>query len=85
MKNLQKRKVGIDVLYFIKEYLMSEEKDLIEAKTFGKLFGMEFDSDGSLSTASKIGNTPIFKRLNRKQRRNQGIYSHKFQKVLQRV
>lgn len=68
-----------------KELYMTEEKDLIEAKTFGDLLGMEFNEDGSLSTASKIGNTPIFKRLNRKQRRNKGMYSHKFKKELKRV
>lgn len=64
---------------------MTEEQDLIEAKTFGDLLGMEFNEDGSLSTASKVGNTPIFKRLNRKQRRNKGMYSHKFKKELKRA
>lgn len=64
---------------------MTEEKDLVETKTFGELLGMEFNEDGSLSTASKVGNTPLFKRMNRKQRRAQGIYSHKFQKVLKRI
>lgn len=64
---------------------MTEEKDLIETQTFDKLLGMEFNDDGSLSTMSKVGNTPIFKRMNRKQRRKQGIYSHKFQKELKRI
>lgn len=64
---------------------MTEEKDLVEAKTFGDLFGMEFNEDGSLSTATDVGNTPVFKRMNRKQRRVKGLYSHKFQKQLKRV
>lgn len=64
---------------------MSEEQDLVESKTFNELLGMEFNPDGSLSTASKVGNTPIFKRMNRKQRRANGIYSHKFQKTLKRI
>ncbi len=64
---------------------MTEEQDLVESKTFGELLGMEFNEDGSLSTATKVGNTPIFRRLNRKQRRKQGMYSHKFQKVLKRI
>lgn len=64
---------------------MTEEKDLVEAKSLGELFNMEFNEDGSLSTATKIGNTPVFKRMNRKQRRARGIYSHKFQKVLKRI
>lgn len=64
---------------------MTEEKDLVEAKTFGELLGMEFNPDGSLSTATNVGNTPIFKKLSRKQRRRNGVYSHKFQKVLKRV
>lgn len=64
---------------------MTEEKDLVEAKTFGELLGMEFNEDGSLSTATDVGNTPVFKRLNRKQRRRNGVYSHKFKKELKRV
>lgn len=64
---------------------MTEEKDLVEAKTFGELLGMEFNEDGSLSTATDVGNTPVFKRLNRKQRRRNGVYSRKFKKELQRV
>lgn len=64
---------------------MTEEQDLVESKTFGELLGMEFNEDGSLSTATKVGNTPIFRRLNRKQRRKQGMYSYKFQKVLKRI
>lgn len=64
---------------------MTKEQDLVETKTFGELLGMEFNEDGSLSTATKVGNTPLFKRMNRKQRRAQGIYSHKFQKTLKRI
>ena len=68
---------------------MTEEKDLVEATTlhdsFADLMGMEFNEDGSLSTATKVGNTPLFKRMNRKQRRAKGIYSHKFQKTLKRI
>lgn len=64
---------------------MIEEKNSTKTKSFSELFGMKFNEDGSLSTASEVGNTPIFKKLNRKQRRNQGIYSHKFQKTLKRV
>lgn len=64
---------------------MTEEKDLVETKTFGELLNMEFNEDGSLSTATDVGNTPIFKRLNRKQRRRNGVYSHKFQKQLKRI
>lgn len=64
---------------------MTEEKDLVEVKTFRELLGMEFNEDGSLSTATKVGNTPLFKRMNRKQRRARGIYSHKFQKILKKV
>ena len=64
---------------------MTKEQDLVETKTFGELLGMEFNEDGSLSTATKVGNTPLFKRMNRKQRRAQGIYSYKFQKTLKRI
>jgi len=64
---------------------MTEEKDLVEAKTFSELLGMEFNEDGSLSTATDVGNTPVFKRLNRKQRRRNGVYSHKFKKELKRI
>ena len=68
---------------------MTEEKDLVEATTlhdsFVDLMGMKFNDDGSLSTATKIGNTPMFKKMNRKQRRANGIYSHKFQKTLKRI
>ncbi len=64
---------------------MTVESETTEAKSLGELFGMEFDEDGSLSTATNIGNTPVFQRMNRKQRRKQGMYSHKFQKVLKRV
>lgn len=64
---------------------MTKEQDLVETKTFGELLGMKFNEDGSLSTATKVGNTPLFKRMNRKQRRAQGIYSHKFQKTLKRI
>ena len=64
---------------------MAVESETIEAKALGELFGMEFNEDGSLSSATKIGNTPLFKRMNRKQRRAQGIYSHKFQKTLKRI
>lgn len=64
---------------------MTIESETTEAKSLGELFGMEFNEDGSLSTATKLGNTPIFKRFNRKQRRKNGVYSHKFQKILKRV
>lgn len=64
---------------------MTVESEITEAKSLGELFGMEFNEDGSLSSATKIGNTPLFKRMNRKQRRAQGIYSHKFQKTLKRI
>ena len=64
---------------------MTVESETIEAKSLGELFGMEFNEDGSLSSATKIGNTPLFKRMNRKQRRAQGLYSHKFQKTLKRI
>lgn len=64
---------------------MTVESETTEAKSLGELFGMEFNEDGSLSSATKIGNTPLFKRMNRKQRRAQGIYSHKFQKTLKRI
>lgn len=64
---------------------MTVESETIEAKSLGELFGMKFNEDGSLSSATKIGNTPLFKRMNRKQRRAQGIYSHKFQKTLKRI
>ena len=56
-----------------------------ETKSFSELLGMKFNPDGSLSTATTIGNTPIFKKLSRKQRRKNGVYSHKFQKILKRV
>lgn len=64
---------------------MSIESETTEAKSLGELFGMEFNEDGSLSTATTVGNTPVFKRMNRKQRRAKGIYSHKFQKILKKV
>ena len=64
---------------------MTVESETTEAKSLGELFGMEFNDDGSLSTATNMGNTPIFHRMNRKQRRQKGIYSHKFQKVLKRI
>lgn len=64
---------------------MTIESETTEAKSLGELFGMEFNEDGSLSSATKVGNTHLFKRLNRKQRRAQGIYSHKFQKQLKRI
>lgn len=64
---------------------MTQEQNLVEAKTFGDLLGMQFNEDGSLSTATDVGNTPVFKQLNRKQRRNNGIYSHKFKSQLKRV
>ena len=64
---------------------MTIESETTEAKSLGELFGMEFNEDGSLSTATKIGNTPLFKRMKRKQRRAQSIYSHKFQKTLKRI
>ena len=64
---------------------MTIESETTEAKSLGELFGMEFNEDGSLSTATTVGNTPVFKRMNRKQRRKQGMYSHKFQKTLKRV
>ena len=64
---------------------MTVESETTEAKSLGELFGMEFNEDGSLSSATNIGNTPLFKRMNRKQRRAQGIYSHKFQKTLKRI
>ena len=68
---------------------MTEEKDLVEATTFNDSFsdllGMKFNEDGSLSTASDVGNTPLFKRMNRKQRRLNGVYSHKFKKQLKRI
>lgn len=68
---------------------MTEEQELVKATTlnesFADLMDMKFNEDGSLSTATKLGNTPIFKKLNRKQRRKNGVYSHKFQKVLKRI
>jgi len=64
---------------------MTIESETTEAKSLGELFGMTFNEDGSLSTATDIGNTPIFKRMNRKQRRARGVYSHKFQNTLKRV
>ena len=60
---------------------MDDTKD----KSLAETLGMKFDPDGNLSTATDVGNTPIFKKLNRKQRRARGVYSHKFQKVLKRV
>lgn len=65
--------------------MKTKETDTIEAKSLGEMLGMEFNEDGSLSTATDVGNTPVFKRMNRKQRRGRGIYSHKFQKELKRV
>jgi len=50
--------------------------------SLAKALGMQFNPDGSLSSASNVGNTPLFKRMNRKQRRARGMYSHKFAKVL---
>lgn len=64
---------------------MTEEKDLIETKSFSELLGMEFNEDGSMSKMKETGTTPIFQRMNRKQRRSKGMYSHKFQKTLKRV
>lgn len=64
---------------------MTIESETTEAKSLSELFGMEFNEDGSLSSATKVGNTPIFQKMNRKQRRTRGIYSHKFQKVLKRI
>lgn len=64
---------------------MTIESETTEAKSLGELFGMEFNEDGSLSSATKVGNTPLFKHMNRKQRRAQGIYSYKFQKTLKRI
>ena len=64
---------------------MTIESETTEAKSLGELFGMEFNEDGSLSTATDVGNTPIFKRMNRKQRRARGVYSHKFQRELKRI
>ena len=64
---------------------MSEEKELVEAKSLGSLLGMEFDSAGKLSKADDLGGTRLFTKLNRKQRRARGVYSHKFQKILKRV
>ena len=68
---------------------MTEEGKVLDTSTqdasLAKALGMQFNSDGSLSTASNVGNTPIYKKLNRKQRRARGVYGHKFQKVLKRV
>lgn len=63
---------------------MTKESDILEAKSLGELLGMEFNAEGELSTAASIGNTPTFKRMNRKQRRANGLYSHKYQKTLKR-
>ena len=60
-------------------------ENLTETKSLSELFGMEFNEDGSLSTSTSIGNTPVFKKLNRKQRRANGIYTHKFKKYLKRI
>lgn len=64
---------------------MAKETDTIAAQSLGEMLGMEFNEDGSLSTATDVGNTPVFKRLNRRQRRNNGVYSHKFKNQLKRV
>ena len=68
-----------------KEFNLKELNTSIKDDTLGKMLGLEFNPDGSLSTAKDVGNTPVFKRLNRKQRRKNGVYSHKFQKTLKRV
>ncbi|MBR2247591.1 MAG: hypothetical protein IJ880_11260 [Bacilli bacterium] len=62
-----------------------KETDTVAAQSLGEMLGMEFNEDGSLSTASDVGNTPLFKKMNRKQRRSNGIYSHKFKTQLKRV
>ena len=64
---------------------MTEEKELVEAKSFADMFGREFDENGKATNIRDTGKTPLFQRMNRKQRRKQGMYSHKFQKVLKRV
>lgn len=63
---------------------MTKETDIIAAQSLGEMLGMEFNEDGSLSTATDVGNTPTFKRMNRKQRRANGIYSHKFKSQIKR-
>lgn len=62
-----------------------KESDVVAAQSLGEMLGMEFNEDGSLSTITDVGNTPLFKRMNRKQRRTRGIYSHKFKNQLKRV
>lgn len=64
---------------------MINDENSTKTKNLSELLGMKFNDDGSLSTASDVGNTPIFKRMSRKQRRNKGIYSHKFKNILKRV
>lgn len=66
---------------FIQQDITTDSNNL----TLAKAFGMKFNPDGSLSSASNVGNTPVFKKLNRKQRRAKGVYGHKFKKVLKRV
>ncbi len=66
------------------DFIQQDTTDSINP-TFAKALGMKFNSDGSLSTATSVGNTPVFKKLNRKQRRAKGLYGNKFKKVLKRI
>lgn len=51
---------------------MTEENDEVEVKekSLSDVLGMDFKEDGSW-TANDIGNTPIYRKMNRKERRIQ--------------
>lgn len=62
---------------------MTEEIKNMEEKTeksLNDLLGMNFNDDGSW-TAKDLGNTPMYRKLNRKERRKQKAIEKRLMKV----
>jgi hypothetical protein len=59
--------------------MTEETKNEKEEKSLNDLLGMDFKEDGSW-TAKDLGNTPIYRKLNRKERRTQRAMQRKINK-----
>jgi len=54
-------------------------------KPMSDLLGINFNEDGSLASMSDIGNALKFSKMNRKQKRKNGIRTNKFKQALKRI
>lgn len=63
---------------------MSTDDEKVEEKSLADYLGMTFNEDGTW-TSKDAGKSNVFYKMNRKQRRKNGIRGNKYKSVLKRI